>query len=120
MKYKRNQQKRAIAKQYGLPKEVNNLNFVQIMYLQKIARKMEKDMREQIKQEEGKFAMKFLIYVMINVMSGEGYWEKSYMKRIPKLFEDMGKLAEAKRTKRKFQRTCGSGVVFEPGMSFWR
>lgn len=28
--------------------------------------------------------------------------------------------AEAKRTKKKFQRTCGSGVTFEPGMSFWR
>lgn len=28
--------------------------------------------------------------------------------------------AEAKRTKKKFQRTCGSGVTFETGMSFWR
>lgn len=95
MKYKKNQKKVPMAKKHGLPKEVDDLNFTQLMYLQKVITKMEKDMRKEFEQEERKFALKFLIYVMVNVMSGEGYWEKTYMKRIPKLFEDMTELLKA-------------------------
>lgn len=96
MKYKKHTNRKT-AMNYGVPKEVDNLNFAQLMQLQKIARQMEKNMRKEIEQQERAFALKFLIYVMVNVMSGEGYWEKTYMKRIPKLFEDMTELSKAIR-----------------------
>lgn len=96
MRYrKRSKSNKHFAKQHNLPKEIDDLNFAELMKLQKIIIQMEKDMRKEIQEDERKFSLKFLIYIMINVMSGEGYWEKSYKKRIPKLFNDMTKLADA-------------------------
>lgn len=96
MKYiKRSKSNKPFAKQHRLPKEIDDLSFTELMKLQKIVIQMEKDMRKEIQEDERKFSLKFLIYIMVNVMSGEGYWEKSYKKRIPKLFSDMTKLADA-------------------------
>lgn len=98
MKYiKRSKSNKPFAKQHRLPKEIDDLSFTELMKLQKIVIQMEKDMRKEIQEDERKFSLKFLIYIMVNVMSGEGYWEKSYKKRIPKLFDDMTKLADAIR-----------------------
>lgn len=96
MRYrKRSKANKPFAKQHNLPKEIDDLNFAELMKLQKIIIQMEKNMRKEIQEDERRFSLKFLIYTMINVMSGEGYWEKSYKKRIPKLFSDMTKLADA-------------------------
>lgn len=95
MRYrKRSEANKPFAKQHNLPKEIDDLSFTELMKLQKIVIQMEKDMRKEIQEDERRFSLKFLIYIMINVMSGEGYWEKSYKKRIPKLFSDMTKLAD--------------------------
>ena len=96
MRYrKRSKANKPFAKQHKLPKEIDDLNFAELMKLQKIIIQMEKDMRKEIQEDERRFSLKFLIYIMISVMSGEGYWEKSYKKKIPKLFSDMTKLADA-------------------------
>lgn len=96
MRYKkRSKTNKPFAKRHNLPKEIDDLNFAELMKFQKIIIQMEKDMRKEIQEDERRFSLKFLIYIMINVMSGEGYWEKSYKKRIPKLFSDMTKLADA-------------------------
>ena len=96
MKYrKRSKSSKPFAKQHKLPKEIDDLSFTELIKLQKIIIQMEKDMRKEIQEDERRVSLKLLIYIMINVMSGEGYWEKSYKKRIPKLFSDMTKLADA-------------------------
>lgn len=52
-------------------------------------------LREEIREEEQEISLKILIYCMVNVLSGAGYWEKSYKKKIPKLLEDMADLSLA-------------------------
>lgn len=80
-----------------MPDEIKNLTLKETMHVQKAVQGIEKRMREEIKEQEQKIAVKFLVYMMVNVLSGEGFWEKSYKKRIPKMFDEMLKLSEAVR-----------------------
>ena len=80
-----------------MPNEIKDLTLKETMHVQKAVQGIERRMREEIKEQEQKIAVKFLIYMMVNVLSGEGFWEKSYKKRIPKMFDEMLKLSEAVR-----------------------
>lgn len=80
-----------------MPDEIKNLTLKETMHVQKAVQSIERRMREEIKEQEQKIAVKFLVYMMVNVLSGEGFWEKSYKKRIPKMFDEMLKLSEAVR-----------------------
>lgn len=76
-------------------KAISNLNFQQTMEVERAIRELEPILKEEIQENERRFALISMIFVIVNVMSGEGYWEKTYKKRIPKLFEDIASLLTA-------------------------
>lgn len=76
-------------------KAISNLNFQQTMEVERAIRELEPILKEEIQENERRFALISMIFVIVNVMSGEGYWEKTYKKKIPKLFSDISNLLNA-------------------------
>lgn len=76
-------------------KAISNLNFQQTMEVERAIRELEPILKEEIQENERRFALISMIFVIVNVMSGEGYWEKTYKKKIPKLFSDIANLLNA-------------------------